>query len=1222
VSVADAEQAGCKMTVQFVLGRSGSGKTSYCIESIQSELVRNGEGEGLILLVPEQATFQMEQALLAGDRLKGYHRAYVMSFRRLALEVLAQTQPPAAAIISEMGKQMILRRLLQELGGRLKIFERLTQSSGFITQLSRMISELRYYQKQPVDLRRQEEELRGDGRAEELPLADKLGDLAVIYQGYLDYMEGRFVDPDEFLNLMVQQCGQATILREARLWVDGFSSFTPQQYAALGAVMTYARRTEISLCLDPASREFKIANQPDGAVSEMDLFHLTLETYQRLVRMLRERQINIEKPLLLPLSTMRETAEPVSAKPKSAKPGGVMLRFAQSRQLGMLEQNIFSSAQRSDSLDDGGAEISEIADEEIVIVEAANRRAEVEAAAGQIVRLCRDKGYRFREIAVILRDFQDYQPLLEAAFEDYGIAYFMDQRRSVQHHPLVALLRSGLGALVSDFKSEEVFNYLKTDLAPVGRAEVDTLENYVLAHGIDGQQWYAEKVWQERKDSTIFAAAGDNEESKANIDDVRRRAVAPLVRMRQGLWGGSEFAAEKKLPVRKITTLLVELLEELEVGGKLAEWYRQAKEAGQLDAAQTHEQLYEDVMELLDDVVEALDGCEVTLGEYAVILNSGLEQMTLRLVPPAMDQVLVGTIERSRHPQIRAALVLGVNEGGFPKVSVPEAFLSDEQREKLRQGGFELAEGSTEKLLHERYLAYIAFTRPKERLWVSYPRADEKGSKLNPSRLIEDIQNAVKGVRVVRAVDDDRADSKAITTAAQLGRQLAAAMSQARAGRAVEEVWGQLYRYSQRQPGLAEDMGKSLAGASYRNTASLDKEIVERLYPQELRSSVSRLESFAACPFQYFAGYVLNLQPREELKLAAPDLGGFYHECLCEIFHRMQQEKITWQQITDGRLDEIVRQVFEAVTERNYKVAQLWEKAHRNRYLLQSAMERLKGFCRSLRSMGQAGDFVQEYAEREFGFDEAAADGEMEIAAGKRLILRGKIDRVDTGRNEGGELGIRIIDYKSSAKSFAYAWFYHGLTLQLISYLQVMQENYQKGTRAEVRPAAALFIPINRQGTSHDEPPPANLWATESSAEQGQEIAHKANGIINRDWMSRLDHTVEPGQMSKYFNFGITKEGAVRDQKRSGVVSSDELARMLNYCRGKLAELAGGILSGNIAVSPYRVGGRQTPCPNCEYQSFCRFDFSCDRYRNLPSYPKAEVLERIKSYRAKGAGDE
>jgi len=1155
--------------------------------------------------VPEQATFQMEQALLKGGKLKGYNRAYVMSFQRLALQVLAQTQPPQAAILSEMGKQMVLRRLLQELSGRLKIFERLGQSSGFIAQLSRMLSELRYYQKLPDDLRRQEQELRESERAEELPLADKLGDLAVIYEGYLNYLAGRFIDPDEFLDLMGQRCREAAILQGARLWVDGFSSFTPQQYTALAAIISCVRRTELSLCLDPAGRGFEIANKPDGTISETDLFHLTLETYQRLVRLFKERQINLEKPLLLPLS---------------AKQGVVMPRFAKSRQIGMLEQNIFSFADRGDSAGDGGVgDSSEIAEEGIVIVEAAHRRAEIAAAAGQIVRLCRDKGYRFRDIAVILRDFQDYQQLLEAAFEDYGIPYFMDQRRSVQHHPLVEFLRCGLGVLVSDFKSEEVFNYLKTDLAPLDRAVVDALENYALAHGIDGQQWYTEKVWQERKDSAIFAAAGEEEESKATVDDFRRQAVAPLVRMRKGLWGSSEFAAEAKLPVRKITTLLVELLEELGVGKTLGEWYRQAKDAGQLDAAQTHEQLYSDVMDLLDDLVEALDGCEVTLGQYAEILNSGLEQMTLRLVPPAMDQVLVGTIERSRHPQIRAAFVLGVNEGGFPKVSTPEAFFSDGQRAKLMRAGFELAAGSTEKLLHERYLAYIAFTRPRELLWVSYPLADEKGSKLNPSRLIEDIQNAVKGSRMVRAADNDGADSSSISTAAQLGLQLAGAFSQARVGLPVEEVWGELYRYGRRRPGLADIIDRSLAGGGYRNDASLDKEIVERLYPQELCSSVSRLESFAACPFQYFANYVLNLQPREELKLAAPDLGGFYHECLCEIFRRMQQREITWQAITDDRLNAIIRQVTETVIEQNYKVAQLWEKAQRNRYLLQSAVERLKGFCRSLRSMAQAGDFVQEYAELEFGFDEGAAAWEIAIAGGRRLVLRGKIDRVDTSRGEGGELGIRIIDYKSSAKSFAYAGFYHGLTLQLVSYLQVMQENYQKKEKSVVRPAAALFVPINRQGTSHDEPPPATLWAGDGAAEQ--EIVHKASGIINRDWMARLDRTVEPGRISKYFNFGITKEGAVRDQKRSGVVSPDELKGMLNYCRGKLAELSGGILSGNIAVSPYRVGENQRPCPYCDFKTFCRFDFSCDRYRNLPRYPKAEVLERIKGYRAEGAGN-
>ena len=462
------------MSVQFILGRSGSGKSYHCLESVRSELSRSAQGEPLILLVPEQATFQMEQALLTDGSLVGYNRANVVSFGRLAQLILQQTRPSSLNPLSEQGKQMILRRLVQEEQSKLTIFGQSENRSGFIVRLSGIISELRQYQKTPQELLEQRERLLSGADPVLLPLANKLADLAVIYQAYLDYVDQRFVDPDDYLDLMSPRCGEAKILRKARVWVDGFAGFTPQQFHALLSVIEHAERTQITLCLDPASEQFQLAglsgNEP-ADLDDTDLFHPTLETYHRLMRRLEQAHYAIDPAIILS-----------GGGGGSSRPG----RFMRSGQLAQLEANLFGRgngagssatnrqqpAKQQENVQPSPAsnDNDRCANGDIIIAKAANRRIEVQGVAREILRLCREKNYRFRDIAVILRDFNDYQELVEGCFEDHGIAYFIDQRRSVRHYPLIEMLRSALLIISSDFQSEHVLAYLKTDLPDVPRS--------------------------------------------------------------------------------------------------------------------------------------------------------------------------------------------------------------------------------------------------------------------------------------------------------------------------------------------------------------------------------------------------------------------------------------------------------------------------------------------------------------------------------------------------------------------------------------------------------------------------------------------------------------------------------------------------------------------------------------------------------------------------------
>ncbi|MCP4710442.1 MAG: hypothetical protein GY869_17605, partial [Planctomycetes bacterium] len=1111
-------------TVKFILGRSGSGKTYCCLESIKQQLQQASQGVPLILLVPEQATFQMEQALLASDEFCGYHRAHVVSFARLARLVLMQTEPPSQSPLGDRAKQMILRRLLQEKTPQLTVFARSADKPGFIAQLSRMISELRQYQKDPQHLHDQKIQLIQKNTPVLKPLIEKLTDLELIYQGYLDYISERFIDPDDYLDLLRPRCRRAEILQNARLWVDGFAGFTPQQYAVLKALADTVDRIELTLCLDPHSPQCGIAEserENEVPFDDLDLFHPTLLTYQRLNRLFSDKTGFSAEKLISPPA--QKPTDNIS-----------FPRFNRSTSLAQLENNLFrGELSPSPSVSpDKPVTSEEIPCNDIVIVAADQRRREVEAVAAHILKLCREHNYRFGDIAVILRDFSDYQDLLEATFANYGIACFLDQRRPVRCHPLIELIGSALQVVARDFRTEDVLNYLKTDLAPLSRSAADTLENYVLTHGIQTNKWYDEQPWRYRSGSPDLSSEVETESdlyfTAEQLNQLRHQALAGILDLRGKLYG-AQFQPEKSLSVLEITTAVVQLLEEIEVPQTLSQWTHHAQLEKKLALMQTHQQVYADIVALLDDLVQALGDVHLTIGQYAEILTASLNQMSLALVPPALDQVLIGAIERSRHPKIKAAFVLGVNQGRFPCVMAPDAFFTDTQREELSCNDFELAPNSTERLLHERYLAYIAFTRPSDFLWVSYSVADEKGAALNPSSLIKNIQNAVAHVPAIHLGQTCQSDINAVDHPCRLGRQLALALSAADTSKENDHTCRQLYHYGLERPDWKNIIQGSLAGLTYQNNACLDKENIEGWLGDKNIGSVSRLESLAACPFQHFARYLLKLAPRDELKLAAVDVGSVYHKVLHLIFLKMSQQKMNWRTIAEDELNQVTLQVIEHLYKKDPQIAALLGQSHRNKHMLTEATRHLQRLVQILKKAASVGDFCQQHAELEFGPGKSIPAYKINLPDDRQFWLRGKIDRVDfhfAPDNGQTPAAIMIIDYKSTQRSFPFTDFYHGLSLQLLTYLLVLHEHYQSEGQPSPQPAAALYVPVHPQGKIQTGPPPEEILNYNDS-DSFTETIQQATGVINENCCPNLDRTVKPKEKSNYYRFKIKKDGSV-----------------------------------------------------------------------------------------------
>ncbi|MCL2767022.1 MAG: exodeoxyribonuclease V subunit gamma, partial [Peptococcaceae bacterium] len=673
------------MSLRFIIGRAGTGKTRACLDAVREKVLAAPDGPPLVVLVPEQASFQTEYSLTAAAGMKGFMRVQVLSFRRLAYRVLLEVGGAARAHIGELGKRMVLRRIMDEQRDKLLVFGRVCHRPGFADTMARTLGELKIYCVSPEDIAVAFANLEDNGQNRQL--ITKLSDVHLLYTELEKFLADRFTDPDDYLNLLADRLVESRLIKVSEIWVDGFTGFTPQEYMVLAALMRTADKVNVALCTDSSVLK--------GGLDEGDLFYPSWDTYKKICEIAYQEGIMIEPPLIL------DNRDSNFINPAIAH----------------LEKNYFRRP----------AWVSQHKVTGLLLASAANRWAEVEGVAGEIVSLCRDKGYRYRDILVLVRDLEAYGQIVSFVFSDHRIPVFIDQKRPIMSHPLVELVRSALETLVRNWAFEPVFRYLKTGLTALSREEVDLLENYVLACGVRGNRWTDHRPWEK-------TGIGDQGE----IDRIRRIASLELACFSEGLRKGGT--------VREFTQGLFELLTKLNVPDILAKWSSEAQAAGVLEKVREHSQVWGMLVELLDQIVETLGDETLNPSEYAAVLDAGLEGMGLGLIPPGLDQVVAGTLDRSRNPSVRACFIMGVNEGVLPARVADHGLWTESEREALEKVKLNLSPSARRRVFDEQYYVYLALTRATEYLVLSYPTGDEEGGAGMPSPVLARIKELLPEV--------------------------------------------------------------------------------------------------------------------------------------------------------------------------------------------------------------------------------------------------------------------------------------------------------------------------------------------------------------------------------------------------------------------------------------------------------------------------------------------
>jgi ATP-dependent helicase/nuclease subunit B len=1151
------------LSLRFILGRAGTGKTYTCLEEIRNKLKRSPDGPFLIFLAPEQATFQTERALVSG--LQGMIRAQALSFRRLAWHVLHEAGGIARVHISELGKQMLLRKLLITHREQLKVFHRTAVHPGFIQYLADIVREIKQYGITGSQLLPAITFLSKD-KGQQL-LAGKLSDLNLLCTRLEEHLGGRYIDPDDYLDLLAGRLPASGTVRGSEIWIDGFAGFTPQEYKVIEQIMQVAGKVNIALCLD--SRTI------GESLEENDYFYPTRETLNKLEAIAVKTGTHVEPPL-----TLDDCPPP---------------RFHHVPAIAYLEENFF----RPES---GPARESAAG---IKLVAAANRRAEVEGVAREIIHLCREKSYRWRDISVVLRQVDTYRTLISTVFDDYGIPFFIDIRREAGHHPLVELIRAALEIVTAGWNYDSVFRYLKTDLAPVEREDVDTLENYVLAHGIKGSRWTDSADWEYRR---CYTLSGQEEipgvpevEKLALINRIRQAATRHLIEFQK--------KAQCSLKVRELTSALFELLINLDVPGQLEKWSEQARAGGGLETAQEHVQIWSAVVELFDQLVESLGDERIDLKDYLKIVEAGLESIRLGLIPPGLDQVLVASLDRSRNPDVRACFVLDVNDSILPARFDPKGVFTDPEREYLESVGITLAPAGRRRLFNEQFLVYIALTRCSEYLWLSYSLADEEGRALMPSPVIQRVKKIFPDLKEIYLPiyppGNRDQDLQFIVNAQRVLAYLVSQLREFKNEGAILPLWWSVYDWLVQQPDLQDRCRRILAGLFYTNQEPpLPADLSLSLYGNPLRTSISRCERYYACPFAHFLAHGLKLKERPVYTLQRPDMGEFYHACLKLFVQSASGEEQDWSKMSREQCAQLADRAVENVAPllRN----EILLSSARYRYLATRLRKTVERAAWTLSTHARRSLFRPLAVELSFAPRGQLSALTLPLAGEWTMELSGRVDRVDIATFETNDY-LRVIDYKSSPTGLNLAEIYYGLQLQLLTYLDVVLSSARRLTGRDALPAGVLYFTVADPVITA----PKALTPPEAEKEIMKKLKMKGLILAEPDVVRLMDNEISG--YSDLVPAGLKKDGSL--YSNSSVVDLQQLTALRRYLRKSLVSAGEKILTGAVEIKPYRYRNR-TACRYCSFEPVCLFDplISGNNYRSITGLSTEEIWAKISCF--------
>lgn len=961
------------MSLQFVIGSSGIGKSYYIYDKIIKESMQNPD-VNYILLVPEQYSMILQRKMVTMHPMGGTMNIDVIGFNRLAYRVFDELGIKPAKVLEDFGKSMLIRQVAGQLKDELTTYANSLDKNGFIDEVKSLMSELYQYDVTRERLDKVILSMENNTDSGSNILCNKLKDMVTIFKGFDEKCKEEYIVAEQIQEILANLIPDSGLIRKSVIVMDGFTGFTPLQFNVIKKLLVCAPKVYAVLTMDEVYYKKK-------SVKEHEIFYLTRQTIDSLKKIAKENLVLIDEDIVID-------------RMKNSSGGVIRNRWnSENPELMHLERNLFRYPY--------GKYTEKV--ENIHITEYDNPRKEIEGISGQIRKLVMEKGYRYKDIAVISGNLEDMATYYSRILPKYEIPYFLDYSRPVKNNPFIDAICHVLRVIEDNFTYDSMFAFLKSGvITDLDSTEVDELENYVLERGIRGiGRW--KKIWS-------------NE-----VEDTRQYVMNYILPL-------YEKIGNKKNKVSDYVGALREFMVDLEFEKKISEYQ---VEYAKYDV--TWEKLYGMLFEKIEDIftkmVEIMGEEKVDIHDFSALFELGLKDLSLGIVPTTLDSVIIGDITRTRLDGIKVLFIAGINDGIIPKKGISSQIISDREKDRLFEAGLMLAPSAKENSFIEQFYLYINMTKPSRELYLSYASMNNNNELMRPSYIIGRVNNIFPKLVIGKNVCPG-----ILQTTKKVGiDKLIQGIQELLDGNTENiNTTMSLYRlYSDN--GEKQLLDYIYEAITYNNVPEKLSDDVKELIRLKLMSqSVSRLEQYANCAYAYFLKYTLGIRERNVNGIDNTNIGNILHMAMERTYRHVHDNlNNDWSKVSEDMRNELVGSF----------VCQAFDKEYEGQMIDEGRYEYLKGMlvrigkrtAEMLCHITEADSLKPEYFEYKFTDSIKLSDNE------EMLTIKGIVDRGDIYYSEGeGNVRLRVIDYKSGHHEFKINHLFEGLQLQLSVYMNIM----------------------------------------------------------------------------------------------------------------------------------------------------------------------------------------
>lgn len=1107
--------------LNFILGRAGTGKSAFLHKTLREKLSQNKK---IIFIVPEQSSFRTERNMLQMLGNKDFNKIEVLSFSRLYDFVSKKLNLPAAVPDTETMQLILINAAIENVKDSLKLYLKNSCSAETAALMLKILKEFKSH-KINFDILDKIQNLTSKDI-----LKQKIEEIKLIINSYEDLSQKKFENSIDNLNHLEELIRNYNVFVGYEIFIDEFSSFTPQQICILEYIIKQSENIHLALCADkmPTKTDF----------SENNLFSSIYKTIFKVCEIAKNHGIAIANPTIMQNSSKFKNMA-----------------------LAMLEKNLFSYSKNQYNTQP----------QNIALYSATNKLDECEFVAKTIKKFIMEENYRYRDFAVLSRNLENYSNALKYVFGEYQIPYFINNPSKIYSKSTALTIFAALDSITSNYDAENVLRFIKSGLTDLSTEEISDIENYVLLWNIHGKDWLNEFTMHPEGFSKTFKE--EDTLKLSTLNELRKKIIIPLQTLKQ---------KTKNAAGEEISKAIYEMLLEINAPENLKKICSNLINKNKLAEAQQESKIWDTVMKMLGDIAGVFKNIKITPKKYSDILFSAVNSFNLSIIPQSVDTVTIDYSNLARLSSPKIVFILGAVSGEFPKDPQSSEIFTDSEINHISSLGIEITNDNKNFLIEEKFLTYIALSNPADKLFVSWPNFGTEKEDNLPSEIISEIKEIFPKVKILNQFRNKEFED--------IWSEKAAFKFCAKNWKVNSGLCAALKNYFQSNENYKLKC-ESINNMTSKKIEFENAENAKNLFSKNITLSASQIEKYYDCAFEYFCKYVLNAKPRKRAEFGNLEYGNVMHYVLEKLLKKYPDKKLTLT-----KSEEIKKSISEITN--NYVDNKLGGIKNKNAKFLY-LVNRLKKTVYFL-----ANHFIEEFKQSSF----IVSDLELEISSNGKIKplcftlsdktnvkVEGKIDRVDVMKTK-TENYVRVIDYKTSNKSFKLSDLLSGMNMQMLIYLITLQKSEYKKYE-NIIPAGALYFTAQKPTVS------AKSQNENAKTQKAIQDKLKMNGLILND-LTAIEG-MEQNAEGKFIPAKI-KKGMV-DSK--SIASIEEFKIIEKHIERLIVNMATSLKSGKIQPNP-KTCGQTTSCDRCDYFSVCKYDEDNFKDTDLKISEK-EVLEKM-----------